>query len=246
MMPEYDVVIPCAPKDYVKIRYCVDSLINLKPLPSNIYIVSRDRLKIPGTIWVNELSAIPISVSKIKYRRPNWIYQQILKMTQDFTENDNYLCIDSDLIINKTLEIINCPDGTVCLPNYFISNHKQNHAPYFTFMERVWNLKKVVDYSFISDITFFRKNILRELIPDSNWILDKCNQYLSEDCLIGEPEIYGNYLAAKYPESFNTMDINVAMYGKFMPDLYTTREIDEIINKEKNSNADIIAIHSWT
>jgi hypothetical protein len=113
-------------------------------------------------------------------------------------------------------------------------------------MKKVWNLDKQVDFSFISDITFFRKNILREIIPDSNWILDKCNQNLSEDCLIGEPEIYGNWLAKFYPESFNTIDINVAMYGKFMPDLYTTREIDEIINKEKNSNADIVAVHSWS
>jgi len=242
----YDVVIPVAPKDYIKIPYCVESLKNLNPQPSNVYLVSKDKLRIPGTIWIDESTAIPIKVVDIRYHLSNWIYQQILKMTQDFSEND-YLCIDSDLVINKTLNIYSPYLETwEVIPNYFISSQKQNHQPYFDFMEKVWGLKKKVDFSFISDITYFRKNILRNIIPSSEWILEKCNRFLSDDCLIGEPEIYGNYLATIMPDSYCIIDINVGMYGKYMPDLYTKNEIEEILAKEKGSNNDIVAIHSWT
>lgn len=241
-MLNYDVVIPCAQKDYIKIPYCIDSLVNLSPTPSGIYVVSKDKVRLSGVTWIDEKTAIPINSSDINYRRPNWIYQQILKMTQDFTIN-NYLCIDSDLIINKELKIFD-KQGR---PNYFISSQKQNHKPYFNFMDKVWNLKKLVDFSFISDITFFNKSILKEFIPSSEWLLEKCNKFLSEDCLIGEPEIYGNYITGTYGRnSYNTVDIKVAMYGKYMPDLYDSVEIEKIIDKEKNTSNNIIAMHSWT
>ena len=244
----YDVVIPCAPKDYLKVQYCVHSLVNLKPMPFHIYIVSKDRLNIPGTRWINEKEAIPIRLEDIQYRRPNWIYQQILKMTQDFTESDEYLCVDSDIIINKPLDIYtpNRLKHGNYNPNYFISNHWQHHKPYFDFMKIVWNLDKQVNFSFIADLTYFKKSILKELIPSSEWLLEECNKYLSDDCLIGEPEIYGNWLALHYPWWYNTVDIRVAMYGKYMPDLWTKAEIESTLAKEKNNNVDIVSLHSWT
>lgn len=246
----YDVVIPCAPKDYIKLPYCIAGLEKLNPHPETVYIVSKDRLKgdsvkskVAYTCWIEEDEAIPIVVSDIKYHRPNWIYQQILKMTQDFTQHD-YLCIDSDIVINRPLNVFNY--GTLRIPNYFISSHKQNHPPYFSFMQKVFNLQKMVDFSFIADLTYFRKDVLKELIPSSEWLLSKCNEFLSDDCLIGEPEIYGNYLALTYPKSYTTIDIDVAMYGKYMPNLWTRAEVEEILAKEKNSTNHIVSIHSWT
>lgn len=238
----YDVVIPCAKKDYVKIKYCVESLKFLDPQPSSIFIVSESKINIKNTTWIDEKEAIQISINDISYRRPNWIYQQIIKLCQDFTL-DNYFCIDSDLVFKKPLKLYNEETGD---PYFFISNHKQNHKPYFNFMKKVFDLEKQVDYSFISDITMFNRFYLREIIPSDNWLLEKCNEYLSEDCLIGEPEIYGNYLAKYYPFSFDLKDINVSMYGKYMPELYSDAEINSIINYEKKIDSDLIAMHSWT
>ena len=260
MTPLYDVVIPCAPKDYVKLPYCIKSLENLIPAPQNIYVVSQDEIKIKSNVcivrWSPDLWAMPsVIVSDINYRRPNWIYQQILKMTQDFTENDFYLCVDSDLIINRPLELFEPPDQFgVNIPRFLISSQKQNHKPYFNFMEKVFNLTKQVDYSFISDITMFHKEILKRIIPNGpESLLVACNTYLTDDCLIGEPEIYGNWIYKNFREAYTTHPIQVKMYGKYVynpyksgPDLYTNAEIEEIINKEKNNNVDIISIHSWT
>lgn len=237
----YDVVIPCAEKDYTKIKFCVNSLSKLDPKPENIYIVSAHKLNIPNTTWINEADAIPISPDDIQYRRKNWIYQQILKLCQDFTENDWYLCIDSDIVVNRPLKIFNNNK-----PNYFISNHKQNHKPYFDFMQKVFGLKKVVDFSFISDLTLFNKKIRSEFLFDINKLVEDCNKHLSEDCLIGEPEIYGNYIAKYYPDSYNLVDIKVSMYGRFVPDYYTSADIENIINQEKNKDIDLISMHSWT
>lgn len=260
MIPLYDIVIPCAPKDYVKLPYCIKSLENLVPAPQNIYVVSRDEVRIKSPLclvrWVEEFWAVPsVQISGINYRRPNWIYQQILKLTQDFTENDFYLCIDSDLIINRPIELFEQHDRFgYSIPRFLISSQKQNHRPYFEFMEKVFELTKQVDYSFISDIMMFHKAILKLIIPDRpGWLLEQCNQYLSDDCLISEWEIYGNWIYKNFREAYATYPIQVSMYGKYIsnlyksgPDLYTNVEIEEIINKEKNSSNDIVAIHSWS
>ncbi len=238
----YDVVIPCAKKDYCKIKYCVDSLKFLNPAPTTVFIVSPTKINIPNTTWIDEKNAINISVEDINYRRPNWIYQQILKLCQNFTL-DNYLCIDSDLVFKRKIDLFHEETGN---PYFLISNHKQNHQPYFDFMKKVFGLEKYVDYSFISDITMFNRFYLKEFIKDESWLLEMCNMHLSEDCLIGEPEIYGNYLAKYYPFSFHTKDIKVSMYGKYMPELYSDPEINAIINYEKKIDSDIISMHSWT
>ena len=259
----YDVLIPCAPKDYAKLPYCIKSLENLIPAPQNIFVISKDQVRIKSNIcfveWIDEYEALPILISDINYRRPNWIYQQILKMTQEWTVNDFYLCVDSDLIINRPLELFEPPDQFgVNIPRFLISSQKQNHRPYFDFMEKVFNLTKQVDHSFISDITMFHKEILKRIIPEgltsrSEWLLAACNEYLSDDCLIGEPEIYGNWIYKNFREAYTTYPIQVAMYGKYLrnryisgPDLYTNKEIEAIIEKEKNSSNDIVAVHSWT
>lgn len=238
-MPTYDVIIPCAQKDYVKIGYCVEGLKFLNPAPDNIYIVSKNKVIVDGTTWIDENSVLDIRPSDIAYRRNNWIYQQLIKLCQDFTQ-EWYFTIDSDIFLKRPFNLFD----EIGLPIYRISNHDQCHAPYFDFMQKMWGLQKVIIPTFINDTNIFRKKLCRELIPDQEEFVSKMNQIISDDCLLGEPEVYGNYMAYKYPYSFTLGEMTVDMHGKYLPELYTTWEIEQILKKETESDA--VAIHSWS
>lgn len=234
----YDVFIPCAQKDYIKLPFCINGLKNLNPQPDNIFIVSKYKIYMNGITWINEREIIESVPEDIKYRRNNWIFQQILKMCQDVTQQW-FLTIDSDLILKNPIELF---DNNK--PIYRISNHTQFHKPYFSFMEEVFNLEKHVIPSFICDMMVFNKKICREIIPDEKEFVRLLNLYISDDCLFSEFETYGNYIAARYPRSFYCDTLKVDMYGKYLPDLYSTEEVAELVNKETKSDA--IVIHSWT
>lgn len=238
-MYEYDVIIPAATKDYVKLPFCVEGLKNLNPVPKNIFIVSSRRIKLDGCTWVNEKEVIDISPEDIEYRRNNWIYQQLVKMCQNFS-SEWFMTVDSDFIFRAPIDICS-EDG---YPIYYFNNHPQEHKPYFNFMDKMWGLKKIINYSFICDFMMFRKKICQELIPSPKKFVRKLNEIISEDCLFSEFETYGNYMAQKYPYSFKTNKINVDMHGKYLPSLFGSEEIKEILSRPTEAGA--VVLHSWT
>ena len=237
-MYEYDVIIPAAVKDYVKLPFCVEGLKNLNPAPKNIFIVSSRRIKLEGCTWINEKEVLDIAPEDINYRRNNWIYQQLIKMCQDFT-GEWFMTVDSDFVFKKPIELSS--DG---YPIYYFNNYPQEHRPYFDFMDKIWGLKKVINYSFICDFMMFRKKLCRELIPDTKKFVKRLNEIISEDCLFSEFETYGNYMAEKYPYSFKINKINVDMHGKHMPNLFGSKEIKQILKQQ--TDADAVVFHSWT
>lgn len=234
----YDLVIPVAQKDYVKLPICIERCKQyLNPKPDNIYVVAKNVIKIRGVTFIQEESIFKFGPKDIKYRRPNWIYQQIVKLCQNFTKNSYYMCCDSDLFFNKPVDVF---DGVK--PVYY-RTIDQHHEPYFNFMKKVFNLEKQVDHTFIADFTMFNKAVCKEIIPDPYRFLQICNENLSDDCLVGEPEIYGNYLAKKYPTSYIVKKLSVHMEGRFLPDLYTS---EDIRSKLDGREEDLVILHSWT
>jgi len=228
----YDVFIPCAQKDYSKIQYCVDGLKYLNPGPQNIYVASKHRINLPGVKWVDESAILPIQPNDINYRRPNWIFQQLLKLGQNVTHN-SYFVIDSDVILLKELKLE--------YGKFFISNHKQYHVPYFNLLKRVVGIDRATDYSFISDMMLFDRSVVRRMTGNFMEFFGAINDNLSDDSLLGDYEWYGHFFAQTH--FFKTQDIFVEMHGKFMPELWTPEEVQSIISK---SNSDAVSIHSWT
>jgi hypothetical protein len=235
---KYDLIIPVAQKDYVKIPFCIERCKKfLNPQPENIYVVAKNLIKIEGVTFIQEESVFPFGPKDIKYRRPHWIYQQVIKLCQNFTKNDYYMCVDSDLFFNKPIDVF-VDDKPV-----YYHTIAQHHEPYFNFMRLVFDLDKQVDHTFIADFTMFNKAVCKEIIPDVYKFLLTLNEVLHDGCLIGEPEIYGNYLAKKYPGSYKTGNLKVYMEGKFMPELYTS---EEIRSKLDGREEDLVILHSWT
>jgi hypothetical protein len=238
----YDLIIPCHPKDYVKLQYCLGACIkHLNPTPQNVYLITPDGLSAKNITGIKDDEAIGIQMSQINYRRPNWIFQMFVNLFQDFTENDLYMTVDSDVIFNREQKLFK--DGK---PIFFISDRDQHHIPYFDFMDKWSGLERQTDYTFINDYMMMDKRVCREMLPDINALLDFCNQNLSEDCLLADYEIYGNFVTWAYPEMYETSHTKTQMHGKYVHEPWTEAEIESAINHYSGKDLDLFTIHSWT
>ena len=239
---KYDVVLLSHPKDYVKIPFCLESLRFLNPAPSNVYAVSPHLLKLDGVTCMKDEDALFIKTDDIKYRRKNWIYQQLIKLLQGFTENDLYMCVDSDLIFNRELTVLKNEK-----PTFFISNREQHYPAYFTFTKQYLDLEKQVPFTFINDFMMFDKNILEKMIPDKRKFVNDVNEIVSDTCLLSEFETYGNYVVKYFPEHYNMKQTKVLTHGKFFEeDPWTSDEIKELVENNVDEDIDLFTIHTWT
>ena len=238
----YDLVVLCHPKDYVKLEFCISSCLEFfNPKPEGIYIVSPDRVESEGLIHIYDDEAIAIKKSDINYRRPNWIFQMFVNLFQDFTKNDLYMTVDSDVIFNKPQQLF-IDDK----PVFFISDRDQHHLPYFDFMDKWSGLERQTDYTFINDYMMMDKRVCREMLPDTKALLDFCNQSLSEDCLLADYEMYGNFAAWAHPDMYETKHTKTQLNGKYVQDPWTREEIQKLVEHNRNQDLDLFTIHSWT
>ena len=87
---QFDVFIVSAPKDHNKLPYVIDSIrTNLCDSCGEIIVVSPTPIdiKIEGVKQFRDEEVLTIQRNLIPHR-PNWIFQQFLKLFQDVTKND--------------------------------------------------------------------------------------------------------------------------------------------------------------
>tara|TARA_R110002020_G_scaffold117929_3_gene269559 strand:- start:344 stop:1072 length:729 start_codon:yes stop_codon:yes gene_type:complete len=241
---KYDLIIPCHPKDYIKLEFCLISCIeHLEPAPVNIYIVAPNEIEFSNEKIksVQDKDAVDIHIQDIQYR-PNWIYQQFIKLCQNFTENDLYLCVDSDLIFNRTIYLFDDRGN----PKFFTSSNDQEHKPYFNFMKGVYDLDKQVDHTFINDFMMFDKKVCREIVPDIHDFLSLCNEKLNDDFLLSEFELYGNYVTKNYPSKYQKVNTKNQLNGRYMHQRWSQDEIRSLVENNKNEDIDLFTVHTWT
>ena len=245
---KYDLVIPCHEKDFVKLKYCIQScILFLNPEPEKIYVVSQRPFahNIENIVHVYDHHAIRTDINSINYHRKNWIYQQFIKLGQDFTDNDMYMCVDSDLFFNRPMNLFDEEK-----PKFFISDREQHHQPYFNFMKKSHDLDKQVDHTFINDFMMFDRNICHEII-DNNFgnlapLLSFCNRNLSDDCLLSEFELYGNFVTKHHPDRYSKQNTKTKMFGRYVNQPWAEQEISNCVSQMKDQDYDLFTIHSWT
>lgn len=164
MTSQYSVIIPLASKDYNKLPYVLNSLKNhLIPQPTKyIVIYEQSELDIqqyilPNTIYIEEKQILNFKKETQHFRRPGWIYQQFLKLFNFL--DDLYLIVDSDLIVNRTLNIFHEDNKP-----FFFLGIDQYFYPYFNYSIEVFGIKKNYNYSFISEIMLMKKSVCIELL----------------------------------------------------------------------------------
>lgn len=245
-------LICSAPKDYIKLPYVIDALLENYNNITEIFLVTPinvpDNIKNQiGTI-TNRISyilesSLPIDKSRINFRSPGWITQQLVKLLAEriIFPNRGYRAwgvIDSDTILNRPIP--NPKDGKPI----FYRTHNQHHQPYFDFigkyMPTLLNSSKNC-YSFIAEIMIFQKCYIDAIIGNTNKFLEFCYNNINNECYLSEYELYGNFVS--YVNN-NIIDIhlNNTKYSKINQD-WTEKEIQQILGKS-HRDFDTISLDS--
>jgi hypothetical protein len=235
---KYDILILCKNDDLNKIKYLIKSIkINIIGY-DDIYLITPDKVDMDGVVNITDYEVIEKKYKENIKHRPNWIFQQYIKLFQNVTKNDYYVVIDSDIYINKKIEIF-----TNNKPNFFIGRD-QYHQQYFNFSKE-FGISKLYEKSFISEIMVFDKTKIREFLSKiditTDLFLEKSNNIIDQNCYISEFEFYGNMIFKYYNGSYNIKNINTMLNGKH--NKWEDYEIENLINS--NKNFDIISYHTW-
>ena len=245
----YDIVIVAHEKDFHKLKYCVKYVCkNLIFDEIHIILSEKEEYKEKSILYNfyksiyyhKETDVLKIDKDQIKFR-PNWIYQMFLKMFQNVTKNENFLVIESDAIVNSKLN--------------FLENNKtifhlgidQNDEHYYNFNKQMLNIGREYNYSFISELMMYNKNVVRDMILKSNCLnvqefIQKSYNIISKECYPADYELYGNFFYKYYLNNFSTNTITTSQNRKYGGKIYTEDEIYYLINN--NKHCDIITHHS--
>jgi hypothetical protein len=243
----FDILITIAEKDFNKLRFVEESIENSIEGWNDIFIISPvaipdERIYMSNQLFTDK-DVLDFDFSRIKMEsRRGWYRQQFIKLFQEVTA-DNYLVIDADAYINKPLEI------NPAHPDFYLGKD-QHHLPYFKFLKDVLNLDRVYPHSFIAEMMFFKRGVIKYMLNELkmdkqeffNVAVDKINE-IDNGSGFSEYEMYGNYVTKNWPDFYGYKSIEVSHQWKKRE--WTDNEIRQYIEKYKNTNYNILTMHSW-
>ena len=242
-----DAFIPAHPKDYIKLPYVVEALWRHTHV-LDIHIVTPD----PDALPHNGLESVHIHADSdvidfdkncIPYR-PNWVYQQFLKLFQDVTDSDWFLGMDADFFFNCDVDMF---DGDHPI---MILIRDQLLTEYFEFNQAMIGIGKVYPNSFLSDCTLYNKKLIAEMLATNSYtslsFMEKASGIITNSCFIGDAELYGSWVYANYPDLYRFRKLSNSMNGKYSSGQYTASEIEELLAIHRgNPDTQTISVHSW-
>lgn len=251
-MNKFDIFLCCAVKDYNKLKFNVISIMKNVCEFENVYIVTptdfpfKDQLP-SNVIYLKDKLVLDIDINKFKYRS-TWQYQMFLKLFQNVTKNDYYVTIDCDVVINRPMRFFNKDNK----PIWYLGS-PQNCEPYFNFNEKMFGFGRLFPYTFINDMNFFNKSIIKEMLNKHNYtfetFLKKSYDIINKDCHLAEPELYGNYVIKYHPDLyvFNRLKTYTNARIQKNPNInnWSTEEIRNTIIDLDDKDYDILIFHSW-
>jgi hypothetical protein len=252
-MNKYDIVIVAHEKDFNNIKHIVRQCsINLDF--DSIHLILSERkeyedMELLTTITTKpiykhlETDVLKIDKNKINHR-PNWIYQMLLKMLQNVTENDNFLIIEADCLILKNIEFFE-KNKTI-----FYLCRDQYHQQYFNFSKKILNLDKSHPHSFISEFMIYDKKKINHMLKESNCenvtdFLELIYNNVDHNCYPADYELYGNFCIKYYPNDYLVKSLDYNFYGRESREapFWSDDEINHLI--EINKDKSTISFHTW-
>lgn len=253
MNEPFDIVIVAAPKDFGKIKYLIRSIRHYLTGYNKVYFIVPDRNALmhyrDWTFIYNEKEVLDIDLRKIKYR-PQWIYQQLLKLFQNVTENDLYMTVDADLIFNRSLPMFNEKGQRI----WWIGK-EQYHKPYYAFNKAVLGLDRLYKGTFLADLNFFDRRIIKEMLEVSGYtqetFIEKVTEVTSKELHMSEADTFSQYVYKHHPDLYELRRLKVDDLAKEMSSMpwnyqaWTDEELEARIEAAKGKNIDVLTNHSW-
>jgi hypothetical protein len=245
MIENFDILITCHQKDFQKLSMVISSIKSNVVGFDKIHIISNGKLLSddPQIITHNEKDILNVDLSKIKYR-PNWIYQQLLKLLQTVTKQW-YLVIDADTIITRQISPIE--NGNA---KFYFNENFQNYEPYFNFSNKL-KVPKSEDNTFISEIMLFNRNYVKELFSmnDLNTtedILKFIYENVDESSQLSEYELYGNFIEKYHPNEYENKYIKGWGFGKGSSDEnFWNEQRMSVIYEVYGEDYDVMSFHTY-
>jgi hypothetical protein len=263
---DYEVVIPAAPKDFNKLPYVINSLRYLNPQPRGFHVIAPWR-QLGDIPWrdFNYLARIHHDKDVLpglnpeaahNFRRPQWVFQQFVKLFNNVTNTDRYLIVDSDLIVNRQVDLFNEQGKPI-----FFLGVDQNHSPYFRCSKETFGFGREYPFSFISEIMMFDKRLIPRLLDEFRWkhgtfdsftgmaegiteLYAFVTQRACEDWIPADYEIYGNFVEKYFPDLYVKKHIKTNLKGK-MQQNWSDEELRAYINDMKDKDYDFFTAHTW-
>lgn len=243
-----DLVIPAAPKDYNKLPFVIDAVRKYVEVET-IHVIVPQPLALEwereGVTIHADAHVLPYNRFQLNYR-PNWIFQQMLKVFQDVTENDWFLVMDADIFPNRKIPLWN-DDGKPIL----YLGRDQFCGPYFTFNEEMLGFGKVHDWSFLSEFTLYSKTLVREMLNHCGLTLDqfwsKTVEITALGCRMADSELYGSWVFCERQNVYEIRKLEARLGGRYQSYIFSDDEIKAELKKvhSKYPNVDITSMHSW-
>jgi len=230
----YNVIIPVIYRDYSFIKKTIRYVFKYLN-PNKVYIITDIRFKqfLPRVILDNS-SCIVIDENCLlegmsqdilkklflklgrKKMGTGWYFQQFIKMAfalSDYCDTDYYLSWDSDTIPLQKIDFFD-KNGKP-----YFTMKLEHHHPYFVSIERLLEIRRINDRSYIAENMLFNKTIMIEMV----------NQIQSNSSLEGNTW-YEKIVYALEPESVSPMGFSeFETYGNFCfnyhSDLYKERTL---------------------
>lgn len=249
MTHDVDLFIPCAPKDYAKLWYVLDSVDRFLPDIMAAHIVTPTTIERIGGMrfpihYHLDREVLDFDYSRFKFR-PTWVYQQFLKLFQSVTE-DWFLVMDADRFINKPLRLF---DGDT--PIMFLRDRDENHAPYFEYNRKMLGIGKVFAHSFLSECTLYSRSFIEAMLITADltpreWLV-KSAEIISATCCIADAELYGSFMYDQYPDVYRFEMLRDYMRGKYAEQgEWTASEIAAYVAEmAAREDVDFFTAHSW-
>jgi hypothetical protein len=249
----YDAFLPCGVKDITKLPYVVYSLIKYAKNIKDIHICTQEKINPINLnfkdhkIYYHIDSDVLRFVDRKKWMfRPNWTFQQMLKLFQNVTDTEYYLAFDVDGVLNRQVTFQEEEK-----PIWYIG-WEQNHSPYFCFSKKIINVDRLSNHTFIGDMGFFKKEFINKMLLNNSYTIEsfikKSYEIVQYDCHMSEYELYGNFVHSLNPNFYKIKNIKQLHFGvrndnpNFM---WSYKEIEEHISKHRKEDVDIIQMHTW-
>lgn len=247
MSEPVDLIIPAAPKDYNKLPYVIDSVrkfIDVEAIHIIVPIAIPTR-QYPGVVYHQDAHILQYDRLRLRHR-PNWIFQQLLKMFQDVTQHNWFLVMDADIIVCKPIPLWTKDNKPI-----LNLGRDQYCKPYFEFNKEVLGFGRVFHQSFVSECTLYNKQLVRDMLRfcgltrDGFW--EKVVEITTATCHPCEPEFYGSYIMHEQPDVYELRHLATTFRGKHNRHVWTDKEIREAIQdiKKYYPKIHLIALHSW-
>lgn len=252
IFPDVEAVIPVIEKDLNKLPYVINRLYKHIRYLTYVHVVTPD----PGAIKDNlgrgvavhaDQDVFPFDASKFKFR-PNWVYQQFIKLFQDVTDTRWFISCDADLFVNRDLPLF----GPTGKPRLFRSRDpNQRIGQYAKF--NAWALGddyKPLNFAIMNDIALYNRGVIDALLSylrtDRITFADRASGVIANSIFPAEAELYGNWVNSSkenYPFDYEFLNITNGWCGMYGDYSYTKEEVERILSE--HPTADTVSIHTW-